>query len=193
MGNTTKDVSVTVHLDLNHSPPFTFETSLPMSGKNHLKFSKGKADGFLISYTLDDPGNTYTFGSDLNQALWSTSEAVCPTSPGQWDQFTAQEITNGGMTLVVHNANRDKQDFGYTLRITSDGGNSYMELDPIGTNDNSNLKRTFGVAVGAAVAGAAVGYLATQFAMPAATSMAALTGAVIGAVVGFGIYSLMPA
>ena len=42
MGNKTKDVSVTVHLDLNHSPPFTFETSLPMSGKNHLKFSKDK-------------------------------------------------------------------------------------------------------------------------------------------------------
>lgn len=192
MGNLkTKDVTVTVHLDLSSTPPFTLETSLPKTSKGNLKFKEGKKDGFMISFELDDPDNVYSWGNDPAQALWSTSQAVCPTSPGQWDQFTTQGtqgITNGGMTLNVHNKNDTAQDFGYTLRVTRDGGANYVDLDPIGTNENSNLKAGLGgVTAAATLVGAAAGYAVAQFALPAATATATLTGTVIGAVIGFGL------
>jgi len=187
----TKDVTVTVHLDLSSTPPFTLETSLPKTGKGNLKFKGGKKDGFLISFELDDPDNVYTWGPDPAQALWSTSQAVCPTEAGQWDQFTSQGITNGGMTLQVLNRNETVQDFGYTLRVTRDNGATYVDLDPIGTNQNSNLKSGIGGGTAAAtIIGGVAGYAVAQFALPAATTMSALTGAVIGAVIGFGLYQL---
>jgi hypothetical protein len=191
VGLKTKDVTVIVHLDLSSAPPFTLETSLPKTSKGYLKFKNGKKDGFMISFELDDPDNVYTWGPDPAQALWSTSQAVCPTTPGQWDQFTAQAINDGGMTLEVLNKNETVQDFGYTLRVTKDNGANYVDLDPIGSNQNGNLSKSFGVALSATIGGAAVGYLATQFAMPAATSMATLTGAIVGAVLGFGLYSVI--
>ena len=195
MGNLkTRDVSVTVNLDLSSTPPFTLDTSLPKTNKGNLKFKGGKKDGFLISFELNDPFNVYTWGPDPAQALWSTSQAVCPDGPGQWDQFTTQGtdgITNGGMTLQVWNKNETEQDFGYTLRVTRDGGANYVDLDPIGTNENSNLKAGIGGGtLASAVVGAGVGYLATQLAMPAATAMSAVIGAVIGAIVGFGLFQV---
>jgi len=183
-----REVSVDVELELSHTPPFNFQSSLPSNGNNHLKFKNGKKDGFLISYNLVDPGNTYTFGSDLNKALWSTSKAECPTSEGQWEQFTAYAIINNGMTLQVWNKNRTAQDFGYTLRITDDSGATYMNLDPIGTNQNTNSRTGIGGGtIAATIAGGVVGYIAVEAAMPAVTTMSAALGAIIGAVVGFGL------
>ena len=184
----TTKVDVTVVLDVNNDPKFYFQTSQPMTGKDHLKFKKGKQDGFLINFNLQDPNNVYSFGRSLNEALYSQSQASCPTTSGQWDQFKAYAIVNGGMTLQVHNKNQTMQDFGYTLRVTRDAGANYLDLDPIGTNENSNLKISIPVATASTVIGATAGYLATQISMPTATTMAALTGAVIGAVVGFGLY-----
>ena len=190
MGNLkTKDVSVIVHLDLSSSPPFTLETSLPKTSKGYLKFKNGKKDGFLISFQLDDPDNLYSWGSDPAQALWSTSQAVCPTAAGQWDQFTAQAITDGGMTLQVLNKNETEQDFGYTLRITRDGGENYVDLDPIGSNQNGNTRAGFGGGgLASAIVGAGVGYLAVQAGAPAMTAMSALLGAALGGLIGFGLY-----
>jgi hypothetical protein len=183
-----KDVSVNVVLDLNHDPEFYFQTSLPMKGSDHLKFHKGKKDGFLISFNLQDPDNVYSFGNNLSEALYSHSQASCPTGPGQWAEFTAQEITNGGMTLVVHNANSTVQDFGYTLRITRDGGATYKELDPIGTNSNSNLRISTGAAATYTAVGGAIGYAATQLSMSNVTTATALMGALVGAVIGLSAY-----
>jgi hypothetical protein len=191
VGLKTKNVTVTVHLDLSSTPPFTLETSLPKTNKGNLKFKGGKKDGFLINFELDDPDNVYTWGSDPAQALWSTSQATCPTEAGQWDQFTSQGITDSGMTLQVLNRNETSQDFGYTLRITRDNGANYVALDPIGTNQNSNLKSGVGTGTAAAtILGAAAGFAVAQFALPAATTVSAVTGALIGAVIGFGLYYL---
>jgi len=185
----TTDVTVIVHLDLSSTPPFTLETSLPKTGQGYLKFEKGKKDGFMISFELDDPDNVYTWGSDPTKALWSTSQATCPTASGQWGQFTAQEITNGGMTLKVLNKNETKQDFGYTLRVTRDNGANYVGLDPIGSNQNGNTRGGIGGGeIASAVVGGIVGYLAVTLAMPTMTTMSAGIGALVGAVVGFGLY-----
>ena len=196
MGNLkTKNVTVTVHLDLSSTPPFTLETSLPKTKKGHLKFQNGKKDGFLIDFELDDPDNVYTWGTDPARALWSTSQAVCPTAAGQWDQFTTQGtdgITNGGMTLQVLNRNETVQDFGYTLRVTRDNGANYVNLDPIGSNQNSNSRTGIGGGtVAATIGGAIIGYLAVQTMMPQMTTMSRAIGAVVGAVIGSGLAYLV--
>ena len=184
----TKDVNVTVHLDLNHEPDFYFETSLPMKNHDNLVFSRGNQDGFKISFTLDDPDHLYTFGKDKDEALYSTAQAVCPTEKGQWDEFKALNIENGDLTLVVHNKNKSTTDFGYTLRITKDAGKTYKDLDPIGTNQNSNIKASFLTVAAIAVGGAVIGGLASQVAMPAATQTTMILSALVGGAVALGIY-----
>ena len=96
-----KKVSVTVDLDVNSTPPFSFQTSLPTKGnnKNHLIFGKGKKDGFVIRFELSDPDNVYTFGSDKEQALYSTSQSVCPSNPGSGTSFTSYVLRTTGKLL----------------------------------------------------------------------------------------------
>lgn len=132
----TKDVQVKVFLDLNHEPPFYFETTdLRLDPPCHLYFKRGKKNGFKIRFILQDP--TYSFGDDTDKALYSTPDPICPLDPGQWKEFRAIRIADGGQTLIVHNKNSKEQNFGYTLRITEDGVH-YRDLDPIGSNQNMN-------------------------------------------------------
>lgn len=187
-----KKVTVIVNLEVGNSPPFTFDTTLPRkkgSGKNddNLIFKKGDPDGFLIRYELVDPFNVYSFGTDKEEALYSTDQPICPKSKGQWDQFKALCIEDNGMTLVVHNKNLTDTAFGYTLRVTKDGGANYLALDPIGTNENGNLKSRTVTAVALTVAGGVVGGLVAQTTMTAATTVSVLTGAVVGALIGLGL------
>lgn len=188
--NATK-VSVTVDLDVNATPPFSFQTSVPKKGdpkKNHLVFDKGKKDGFVIRFELKDPYNVYSFGSDKDQALYSTSQPICPTSPGQWDQFYALCIEDNGLTLVVHNKNETKQDFGYTLRVIKSGDKNYFPLDPIGTNQNGNTRISYIVATVAFIAGAAIGAAAGSAIAPAEARTSVIAGALIGGAVSLVLY-----
>ena len=188
-----KDVTVTVHLDLQREPKFYFTTNdLPLTPPTHLFFKNGKKNGFKINFDLDDPDNIYSFGNDKDKALYSTEESRCPQEAGQWDDFKVHKITNGGMRLVVHNKNKpkngDEQDFGYTLRITKDGTN-YMDLDPIGTNQNNNsINVAYSAALTFAVGGAAIGGLIAAFAMQNTTQISVLLGAVVGGIIGLGAF-----
>jgi hypothetical protein len=194
-----KDVDVTVHLDLKHEPPFYFETDLPKkSGKgDHLIFKKGGPDGFMINFHLDDPDNVYSFGNDLQEALYSTDQPVCPgpDEPCHWDQFQATEIKDNGMTLVVWNKNDpkngDPMDFGYALRVIKPGDKKYLHLDPIGTNGNSNSSGG-GIVIAAAVfvVGAAIGAIAAKAAMPLATQVSVMAAALVVGVLAVAIYLL---
>jgi hypothetical protein len=187
----TKKAVVNVNLDLNHEPPFYFtSTDLPVGPDNRLTFQYGKKDGFKIDFVLVDPGNTYVFEADKDEALYSTSEAICPCPKGQWDQFMAMAVDNNGNTgptLTVHNKNKNQQDFGYMLRITD--GRNQMNLDPIGTNQNSNSGGSrFLVAAIVFVAGAAVGAAAARFEASLAQAVSLLGAAALGGVVFLGIY-----
>jgi hypothetical protein len=194
-----KPVDVTVHLQVNDNPKFTFDTTLPKKGNkgDHLIFKKGGPDGFLISYHLDDPDHVYSFGNDLQEALYSTDQPVCPgpDEPCHWDQFQAVDIADNGMTLVVWNKNDpkngDPMDFGYALRVIKEGDKKYLHLDPIGTNGNSNSSGG-GIVVAAAVfvVAAAIGAIAAKAAIPLATQASVVAAALVVGVVAVAIYLL---
>jgi hypothetical protein len=169
MTGTPRKVIVNVVLDPTSNPPkFKFETDLPKgNGKDELMFYNEHHPGLHVHYTLKDPAFGYVFPDKpipnyLDEALWSTDQAICPTSEGQWEQFTAHKVEDSGKTLVVSNLNENVQQFGYALRVTKDGGQHYWNLDPIGGNQNGSYvaRDLSGYAV-AAVVGAVAGSLAT--------------------------------
>lgn len=186
----TKKVDVTVHLDLNHEPEFSFTTSLPTKGKkkDNIIFNKGHRDGFEVRYRLADPDHLYTFGKDPKAALYSSSEPVCPVPEGHWDQFMPIAIEDNGLTLVVHNKNDCEQEFGYMLRIIKQGDAEYRNLDPIGTNQNGNTSSASLAAAMVFVAGAAAGYVAAQAAMPLANDIAVLGASLAVGLAALGLY-----
>jgi hypothetical protein len=189
-----RQIVVTVELEISSVPPFTLISDLhPKNGKkNQLVFRKGKKDGFVIRYELSDPNNVYSFGSDPSEALYSSEAPGCPSTKGQWEQFYALCIEDNGQTLVVHNKNEPtngSQDFGYTLRVTRDNGKNYMNLDPIGSNQNSNSSSGKAlIALGAFVVGAALGAIAADVTMPVATTARVATAALVGGVIVLGLY-----
>jgi hypothetical protein len=186
----TKNAVVNVNLDLNHAPPFYFTSNdLQVGPNNHLTFKYGKKDGFKVDFVLVDPANTYVYFSDKDEALYSTSEAICPCPKGQWDQFEAMAVDNNGNTgptLTVHNKNKNQQDFGYMLRITD--GRNHMDLDPIGTNQNSNGSRSRLTAAAVFLVGAAVGAAAAAFVAPLEARVSVIGAALIGGVIFAALY-----
>jgi hypothetical protein len=52
--------------------------------------------------------------------------------------FDPRRVENGGTTLLVYNDNPSPAlgAFKYTLRVTTDGGSTYCDLDPGGTDSN---------------------------------------------------------
>jgi hypothetical protein len=189
-----RQVFVTVELEIGSVPPFTLISDLhPKNGKkNELVFQKGKKDGFVIRYELSDPNNVYSFGTDPSEALYSTEAPGCPSEKGQWEQFYVLCIEDNGQTLVVHNKNEPangSQDFGYTLRVTRDNGKNYIDLDPIGSNQNSNSSNNIAfIALGAFVVGAVLGALAADLTMPTVTTARVATAALVGGIIVLGIY-----
>ena len=151
---------------------FHFETTdLPMGLGNVLYFNNHGHPGFLVHYDLQDPTHGYLFPEaalfppsppkqNLRQALFSHGQTGCPTAVGQWGQFTAEDVTNSGKTLVVWNKNQTQHDFGYTLRVTNDRGATYLPLDPGGVNQNGSRSFSTTTAV-AAIGGAVAGSLIT--------------------------------
>lgn len=186
----TKKVNVTVHLDVNHEPNFSFTTNLPTKGKkkDQIIFNKGDHDGFEVRYHLDDPFHVYTFGTQLNEALYSSPQPVCPVPKGQWEQFVPIAIEDNGLTLVVHNKNDTVQEFGYMLRVIKQGDTKYLDLDPIGTNQNGNTRSSPLAAAMVFVAGAAAGYVAAQAAMPLANDVAVLGASLAVGLAALGLY-----
>lgn len=167
-GLSVKDAYVTVCLDLGDDPPFHFETTdLRLDPPDHLYFKFGKKDGFRVHFTLDDP--TYVFADKKSEALYAHQDARCPEGPCKWSGFHPLRVEDDGQTLVVHNKNDGVADFGYMLRITNDAGKSHLELDPIGSNQNSNSSNQM-AAIAIFAVGAAVGAIAAASAMSLATA-----------------------
>lgn len=184
-----KEVHVDVILKLGSTPPFEFRTEdLPMRPKNELIFENCNHPGFLVHFDLMPPTNGYAFpdasiAHHLDEALYSVPRPVCPTSRGQWPQFTAEEVKNNGNTLVVRNHNRSKVKFGYTLRVTNDSGATYLDLDPPGDNTNgpSGFTLTSYTAVGVATLAFAA-YSAYAFELFGSTDLTQSSAAIAVAV-----------
>lgn len=165
-----KDVRVTITINSTQKGDFTVEPdppgSLPKGTQNDLIFKNNGHSGFWVFFDLKDPNNLgYKFPTDnqlVNETLWSElGDGVCPTK-SVWDVFTPRKVLNGGMTLKARNENPSPAQgkFGYTLRVTNDGGKTYLDLDPGGDNKNGGITRnTFSTA--ALVVGMIAGVVVT--------------------------------
>jgi len=187
-GLNVRDACVTVHLEPHHSPPFRFEsTDLPIGPDNHIYFKFGKKDGFRVHFTLDDP--TYTFLDKKEDALYAHNQAACPPGPCSLDGFKALRFDNGKQTLIVHNKNDATTDFGFTLRVTNDGGKTHLDLDPIGSNQNSNSSNFSATnAVIVTAFGAVLGGLVARVAASLTTENPLMTAALMGGLIALASY-----
>ena len=193
-----KKVKVTVTVNSDVPGDFTIEPSpkgaLPKGTKGELIFKNDHHRGFDIYFDLiDKSGLGYKFppSDKMKSAVWSELGATSCPQAGKMDVFTPQSVENDQMTLVVHNPNADPVvgTFYYMLRVTNNGGSSYLPLDPGGDNKNGPISRQ-SVAVwlaptvaGAIVAIGTVALLSNSF-VPATVIPFAIGGAVVGLVVG---------
>lgn len=193
-----KDVHVNVILNSVEKGDFRIEPnppdSLPKGTKGALEFENKGHSGFWIYFHLQDPNKlNYKFPTDnklINDTVWSAlGEDACPETP-IWEVFTPRRVTDKGMTLVVRNPNikPDLGKFGYTLRVTKDGGTSYLDLDPGGNNKNGPIAPFMAswitpTLAGAIVAAGTVTLVSNSF-VPATVATFAIGGAVVGLVVG---------
>lgn len=152
------EIDIDVYLE-SVGPPAKFyvDTCLPVEFRSNdehawIKFySSDRSDGFKLNFRLYDntgaadpyvfpnpPGHPNQRSDASKWALWSSEGAGCPPVADQWEEFTAESVGDQGTTLVVRNLNTYETDFGYTLRVTNDGGKTFVNLDPGGTNYNGN-------------------------------------------------------
>jgi hypothetical protein len=148
---------------------------LPTGPNGELIFRNAGHRGFEVHFHLtDSTGLGYRFPphSKKHAGVWSQLGAgACPNSE-IWEVFHANGVQEpGGMILEVLNPNpsvsnppnppEGQGQFGYTLRVTKDGGTTYLPLDPGGDNQNGPITRFDWQKVVVFVAGAIAGTLAT--------------------------------
>lgn len=192
-----KDVHVNVVLNSEKKGDFRIEPipvdSLPRGADNDLEFENKGHSGFWIHFHLQDPNNLgYKFPTDhrlINEAVWSKmGEGECPDE-AEWAVFTPRRVNDRGMTLIVRNPNEKPAigKFGYTLRVTKNGGLDYLDLDPGGNNKNGSTVPFFGLAMACVLTGAFVGLGATVLTqnslVPPNPLLLGLGGALIGLIV----------
>ena len=122
-------------------PKFHFTSDdLRVGPNNELTFKNNGHAGFTISFDLQQPSHGFQFpGNEMaRQAVWSKfGERECPKSPAS-EVFTEPRVSQDKLSLRVHNRNSESDTgmFGYTLRVTNDGGSNHLPLDPGGVNQN---------------------------------------------------------
>jgi hypothetical protein len=133
------DVDVYVYGE-DCDPPFVIDSYLQAKEGGKLVFHNRGRHGFFVRFQLhDETGEGWKFPRQAEHALRSSYGPGCPpASAGQWPQFTAHHSEANGTRLVVRNLNETVAEFGYTLRITKDGGETFRDLDPGGDNQNGN-------------------------------------------------------
>ena len=164
-----KDVTVNVTLNSETQGDFTILPSpigsLPTGPDGELIFrNQGHPGFFVVFHLIDLTQRGYRFPPDSKkkEAVWSVLQAnACPNAP-EWAVFDPINITADGKNLKVFNPNVDPVlgTFSYTLRVTKDGGATYLALDPGGSNQNGPITRNNWNVAAAFVGGALVGALA---------------------------------
>lgn len=156
--------TITVYYQPTEIPPFRFDTTLRRGQSGELVFQNDGHPGFWLYYKLDPVSfGDLVFPNDEQQALCSAvivnDGDECPRS-GIWQQFYPHKVQDSNRTLVVRNINgklphgKSEVRFGYTLYVTENpnGDGDFVELDPIGSNQNGATGvSTKSVAVAAAV------------------------------------------
>jgi hypothetical protein len=99
-------------------------------------------DGNGSGYVFPDPPGPKRVGNHQKWAMWSRIGEGCPPADyaDQWEEFTSTDVLDEGATLVVRNLNNTSTLFGYTLRVTNDEGQTFVNLDPGGNNMNGSQR-----------------------------------------------------
>jgi hypothetical protein len=144
MGNPwQKSVEVTLQSvnPLQYSIAPTGTNPLPTQN-GVLVFNNDHHNGFDIQFTFIDQTNSGYLWPPNNlkgQSVWSTvgTGNPCPGSPNT-EVFHAIGVDQSRTVLTVNNPNPSPAQgaFQYTLCVTNDGGNTYLQLDPGGLNNN---------------------------------------------------------
>jgi len=167
-----------------------------MGPGGELIFENDGHSGFFVYFDLKDPnklGYKFPPNNKMNDAVWSRlGEGACPDTEA-WEIFDPRSVTNQGMTLRVRNTNvgSDVGKFGYTLRVTKDGGASYLPLDPGGDNKNGPIAPFMYSWIAPTVAGAIVALGTLILVSNSFVPVTALTFAIGGAVVGLAVGLLL--
>lgn len=138
------EVKVDVTLESEDPVRFTVDSKTLPKGKNgNFVFDNNGHPGFNISFIFfDATGQGYMWPDNAHkeEAVWSEVGIVCPGPPGKWDVFRVIGVDPGCTTLRVNNPNPKpaQGQFMYTLRVTKDGGQTYLSLDPGGMNQNGS-------------------------------------------------------
>jgi hypothetical protein len=177
MAGSPRDVHVDVILLADGNPP-DFQIVPKGTGKlptknGRLVFENDGRPGFDIYFDLTDgTGQGYKFppNSKKDDAVWSKVGAnSCPETEA-WEVFKPLSIEGPDRSVLkVYNENPcpAQGDFEYTLRITTDGGRTYLPLDPGGLNQNGNSQSNSALAVFAIAVGVVVAAGAALYAMGA--------------------------
>ena len=193
---------VHINVILNSEKPGDFRIvpeppgSVPMGPGGELIFENDGHSGFFVYFDLKDPnklGYKFPPNNKMNDAVWSRlGEGACPDTEA-WEIFDPRSVTNQGMTLRVRNTNvgSDVGKFGYTLRVTKDGGASYLPLDPGGDNKNGPIAPFMYSWIAPTVAGAIVALGTLILVSNSFVPVTALTFAIGGAVVGLAVGLLL--
>ncbi len=193
-----KKVKVIVTVNSDVPGDFTIEPSpkgsLPKGTKGELVFKNDHHRGFDVHFDLvDKSGLGYKFPSSdkIKSAVWSELGATSCPQDGKMEVFQPLSIDNNQMTLVVHNPNADPVVgvFYYMLRVTNNGGSSYLDLDPGGDNKNGPVSpRPTASWFASALTGGIVGLVAIMLTnsslAPPNAILFAVGGAIVGLVVG---------
>lgn len=154
-------VDVILHPD---TQTFEFKSSdIDIGPKNSIIFQNDAQPGFVVTFRLQGPPNEYRFPENLAEALWVTEDADCPTEKNNGGgPMIAKAVNNNGLDLVVRNKNKDKETFSFAPRVSNDGGRTFWNLDPVGSNENGSWGRNvFSADIGAVIGGFVGGVLVT--------------------------------
>jgi hypothetical protein len=140
------EVDIKVDLKSDGDPPeFDLIPTPPLpkwnDKKNDFAFYDNGKDGFVLRFKLHGTALGYRFPDDKDEALYSARGTDCPVTPGQWDQFEANNVRDNNKTLVVLNRNDYEAEFAYTLRVQKTDGSKtkHLKLDPGGLNKNGSI------------------------------------------------------
>lgn len=159
--------SVAVTLESTNPVQYGIEPTgtdpLPVSN-GALVFNNDHRNGFDIDFILTDQTNGGYLWPPNNlkdKAVWSKLGTACPGSPDT-DVFHALKVDQTCTILTVHNPNVSPSvgAFQYTLCLTNDGGNTYLELDPGGLNNNGPVSAGISFSMTFVVALAAIAVVA---------------------------------
>ena len=210
MPGSTDPRVVDVDVTLNSVTPLDFSVaprgnSLPTGPGGELIFRNAGHRGFEVHFHLQDNTNLgYRFPphSQKHEAVWSElGTGKCPSSQVREVFHVIRVVESAGMSLEVLNPNPPIPDppnppagqgkFGYTLRVTNDGGRTYLCLDPGGDNQNGPVSRyDWSAALSGSLAGA-VAAIGTAVILAGNTIhfsdalLYGVGGAVAGLIVGF--------